>query len=129
MAAFPPDPGLGRAELPLLLQLQQFFGGVGTISKSSNYNRVIYSVSSIKDLTNNIIPLPPLVSASRFLKLPSPLPLTTVRAWGLLTQKAADFFLFKEVVDLMNKKAHLSTLASSWLETGQRLKEFIKFLI
>ena len=80
MAAFPPAPGLGSAELPLLLQLQQFFGGVGTISKSSNYNRVIYSVSSIKDLTNNIIPLPPLVSASRFLKLPSPLPLRTVRA-------------------------------------------------
>ena len=50
--------GLGKNELPLLLQLQQFFGGVGTISKSNTYNRVIYSVSSIKDLTNNIIPLP-----------------------------------------------------------------------
>ena len=80
--------GLGKNELPLLLQLQQFFGGVGTISKSNTYNRAIYSVSSINDLTNVIIP--------HFEKYP------------LLTQKAADFILFKQVLDLMNEKAHLS---------------------
>ena len=48
--------GLGKTELPLLLQLQQFFDGVGTISKSNTSNRAIYSVSSINDLTNVIIP-------------------------------------------------------------------------
>jgi len=28
--------------------------------------------------------------------------------YPLLTQKSADFLLFKQIVDLMNKKAHLS---------------------
>jgi hypothetical protein len=47
---------------------------------------VNYSVDSNKDLTNLI---------NHFEKYP------------LLTQKAADFILFKEVVKLMNNKAHL----------------------
>jgi len=64
--------GLHIRDLSLLLQLQQFFGGIGSIYKSKT--RVIYSVDGIKDLTTFIIP--------HFSKYP------------LLTQKAADFFLF-----------------------------------
>lgn len=71
-----------------MLQLQQFFGNVGTISKSKTRNIVTYSVSEIEALTNIIIP--------HFEK------------YQLLTQKAADFILFKRVVELKKEKAHLS---------------------
>lgn len=47
-----------------------------------------YTVSGIKDLVKFIIP--------HFLKYP------------LLTQKGADFILFKQIVELMENKAHLS---------------------
>jgi len=80
--------GVGKDDLSLLLQIKQFFGGIGSISTSKNRNMVIYSVSSIKDLTTTIIP--------HFEKYP------------LLTQKAADFILFKQVVELMRNKEHLS---------------------
>jgi len=78
--------GLHERDLDLLLQLQQFFGGIGSIGKSGNM--VFYSVSSVKDLTNTIIP--------HFLK------------YSLLTQKAADFLLFKTIVDLIFNKTHLT---------------------
>jgi hypothetical protein len=71
-----------------LLELQQLFGGCGSIIQSKNRNTVRFSVSDIKDLTTFIIP--------HFRKYP------------LLTQKAADFILFKQIVELMNNKAHLS---------------------
>ena len=77
--------GLHKRDLELVLQLQQFFGGIGSIGKSGNM--VFYSVSSVKDLTSTIIP--------HFLN------------YSLLTQKAADFLLFKAVVDLIINKAHL----------------------
>nr|YP_010991042.1 LAGLIDADG endonuclease [Pappia fissilis]WOX61315.1 LAGLIDADG endonuclease [Pappia fissilis] len=78
--------GLHERDLDLLLQVQQFFGGIGSIGQSGNM--VFYSVSSVKDLTNTIIP--------HFLK------------YSLLTQKAADFLLFKAIVDLILNKVHLT---------------------
>ena len=57
-----------------------------------------YSVSSVKDLVKTIIP--------HFLKYP----LVHLRndKQMLLTQKGADFILFKQIVDLMENKAHLT---------------------
>ena len=80
--------GLHKRDLALLLQVQKFFGGIGSLGKSGNM--VFYSVSSVKDLTNTIIP--------HFTKYP------------LLTQKAADFLLFKAIVDLIitPEKVHLT---------------------
>ena len=78
--------GLHERDLALLLQVQQFFGGIGSIGQSGSM--VFYSVSSVKDLTNTIIP--------HFLK------------YTLLTQKAADFLLFKTIVSLINNKVHLT---------------------
>jgi len=78
--------GLHISDLDLLLQIQQFFGGIGSIGKSGKMS--FYSVSSIKDLTNIIIP--------HFEK------------YCLLTQKAGDFILFRNIVKLMNNKNHLS---------------------
>jgi hypothetical protein len=78
--------GLNQRDLDLLLQIQQYFGGIGSIGKSDDM--VFYSISSAKDLINIIIP--------HFDK------------YNLLTQKAADFLLFKSIVDLIINKNHLT---------------------
>lgn len=82
--------GLHERDLDLLLQVQKFFGGIGSINKSQNRDVVIYSVVGNKDLISIIIP--------HFEK------------YSLLTQKAADFILFQRVIELMSKKAHLEGL-------------------
>jgi hypothetical protein len=79
---------LHKRDLNLLLQLQDFFSGTGSISISKTRHSVAYSVKSIKDITTIIIP--------HFFK------------YKLLTQKAADFILFTKIVKLINTKAHLT---------------------
>ena len=63
-------------------------GGVGNIANLGK-DGILYQVTSLQDLTNVIIP--------HFDKYP------------LITQKKADFELFKRVVDIMNRKGHLSS--------------------
>jgi hypothetical protein len=72
----------------LLEKIQSFFSGVGDIKNVSTRDSVIYNVTKIKDITTVIIP--------HFDK------------YYLFTQKRADFLLFSSVVELMNKKEHLS---------------------
>jgi hypothetical protein len=72
----------------LLEQIQCFFDGVGTIRNIAVRGTVVYTVTKIKDIITVIVP--------HFLKNP------------LLTQKRSDFELFKWVVQLMDKKEHLS---------------------
>ena len=57
--------------------------------KNDPQSEISFRVNSLQDLTNIIIP--------HFLIYP------------LLTQKAADFYLFKQVTELMKNKAHLTT--------------------
>ena len=78
--------GLHKRDLSLLLQIKQFFNNIGSIGKSGDM--VYYSVSKIDDLINIIIP--------HFSNYP------------LITQKAADFLLFKKVVYLIKNKEHLT---------------------
>lgn len=66
----------------------QFFFGVGKIATDDKNDLVFYTVNSIIDLTNVIIP--------HFLNNP------------LLTHKQADFLLFKLAVDSINCKQHLN---------------------
>jgi hypothetical protein len=73
--------------LELLLNIKSFFG-VGNIVISQSTGSAIYSVKSVKDIYSVIIP--------HFCKYP------------LLTQKAADFFLFKNIVELIVQKQHLT---------------------
>ena len=68
----------------LLRKIQSFFG-VGIISERINRNTVVYSVQSYKDIVNVILP--------HFDKYP------------LITQKKADYLLFKQAVNLLNFKA------------------------
>ena len=79
---------LHKRDLNLLLQMQDFFSGTGSINISKTRQSVTYSVKSIKNITTIIIP--------HFLK------------YNLLTQKAADFILFNKIVRLINTKAHLT---------------------
>ena len=66
---------------PLILAIQNYFGGIGYISKPSKASTVEFRVSTLKDLVGVIIP--------HFDKYP------------LITQKQGDFLLFKEAIDLL----------------------------
>jgi hypothetical protein len=79
--------GLHAKDLALLNRIQSFFG-VGKISIRKSDGSVHYNVASLKDLINVIIP--------HFNKYP------------LITQKQADFLLFKSIIDLINNKEHLT---------------------
>lgn len=72
-------------------QIQEFFGGIGSVFSSDNLGSTVdpyFSVSSVKDLINIIIP--------------------HFERYYLLTKKAEDFLLLKIIVELINNKAHLS---------------------
>ena len=76
---------LHKKDLALLERVQAFYG-VGTIIKG--IDSVCFSVQSIKDLRNVIIP--------HFDRYP------------LVGEKQADFLLFKSIVELMYKQKHLT---------------------
>ena len=80
--------GLHSKDLALLLQIKEILG-CGIIVKNDNLDEVSFRVNSFQDLTKIIIP--------HFSNYP------------LLTQKSADFKLFKKVIELMLNKAHLTT--------------------
>jgi len=62
--------------------------GVGSVRILKSQNAINYTVSRIGDLNNVII--------SHFIKYP------------LISQKRADFELFKSIVEIMNRKGHLT---------------------
>ena len=66
--------------------IRAYFGGVGSITKQSK-DSVQFRVNSLKDLA---------VVIDHFAKCP------------LITQKRADFELLKQVVEIMNRKEHLT---------------------
>nr|ATI20534.1 hypothetical protein [Juglanconis juglandina] len=68
----------------LLRKIQSYFG-LGIISERLSLNKVVYSVQSYKDIINVIIP--------HFDQYP------------LVTQKKADYLLFKQAINLLNLKA------------------------
>lgn len=75
--------GLHNRDLSLLLQIRDFFGGIGNIYKSpQKINYIIYSNKDLLILINHLENYP------------------------LLTQKGGDFLLFKKVVELIENKAH-----------------------
>lgn len=78
---------LHKKDLNLLCLLQQYLGGIGSIHSTSNRDVVNYSIDSINDLNKLIVHL---------------------EKYPLLSQKAADFLLFKRAVELFNEKAHLT---------------------
>lgn len=79
--------GLHVKDLALIYLMQKCLGNIGTIHSDYKRKKVIYSIDSIKHLMKLVIYLD---------------------KYPLLTQKAADFILFKKVVKLMSNKAHLT---------------------
>ncbi|KAF5868396.1 putative intron-encoded endonuclease [Botrytis fragariae] len=79
--------GLHTKDLNVLYLLQQHLGGIGSIHLAKKRDIVNYSIDSIEDLNKLILYLD---------------------KYPLLTQKAADFLLFKQAVKLVNNKAHLT---------------------
>lgn len=73
----------------LMLQIQEYFGGIGYISNPNKNSMVEFRVSTMKDIINVIIP--------HFDNYP------------LLTKKYTDYMFFKNIVKLMLEKEH-STL-------------------
>ena len=70
----------------LLLRRIKYYFGIGIISEYESSNKVVYSVQSLRDIVNVIIP--------HFDKYP------------LITQKNADYLLFKQAINLLNSKVH-----------------------
>jgi hypothetical protein len=79
--------GLHKGDLALLEMIRASLGGVGNITKQGN-DLIRFRVSSTKDLK---------VIIDHFNKYP------------LITQKRADFELFKMIVDIISRKEHLTT--------------------
>nr|QDH07189.1 LAGLIDADG endonuclease [Ophiocordyceps sinensis] len=73
----------------LILKIQEYFGGIGYVSSPNKNSTVEFRVSTVKDITNVIIP--------QFDNYP------------LLTKKYSDYGFFKEIIKLMLEKEH-STL-------------------
>jgi hypothetical protein len=88
---------LHKKDLELLKRIQSFFGGIGSIDRKGE-DILQFRIFSIEQITNIIIP--------HFDK------------YQLLTQKKADFELFKLVVKIMNQKRHL---------TQEGLEEIVNF--
>jgi competence protein ComGF len=72
----------------LLEQIQAFFC-VGTVTSRKTRNTAVYEVQSFEELTKVIIP--------HFDKYP------------LITQKQADFILFKSIMESLNRKEQSTT--------------------
>ena len=79
--------GLHKKDYYVLSQLQFFLSGAGTIYLVRKGEFVNYIISSIKDLNKLIVYL---------------------EKYPLLTQKSADLLLFKQIIKLINNKAHLT---------------------
>jgi len=78
---------LHKKDMRILEDLQAYFGGAGSITKSGE-NTFKYRIESLELISNLVIP--------HFDKYP------------LVTQKLADYLLFKSVVEMMIAKEHLT---------------------
>lgn len=81
--------GLHSKDLALIKEIQFFFNGLGKVYLQEESNIAVFRIKSIKDLAQYVIP--------HFDRYP------------LLTQKRADYLLFKQVVDLVFRKDHLTS--------------------
>lgn len=69
-------------DLELLEKIQLFFKGVGTINERKTRNGVIYTISYLSELVDVLIP--------------------HFEAYALVTNKQADFILFRDIVNILN---------------------------
>lgn len=82
------DIYLDKKDLPILLLIQQFFGGVGSIVIDEKRNKASYNVNKLSDFIDYIIP--------HFERYP------------LQSTKFINYIVWKTIIALMVNKAHLS---------------------
>jgi len=80
--------GLHQKDLPLLLAIQSYFKGIGTVVVDSKTKMAFFKVRSTKDLLDVIIP--------------------HFNTYPLLTKKRIDFILWCRVVNIMETGGHLT---------------------
>lgn len=80
--------GLHSKDLALIEDIQSFFNGAGKIYLLNDSKMVFFRIKSVKEIAQYVIP--------HFDKYP------------LLSQKRADYLLFKEVIGLILRKEHLT---------------------
>ena len=79
---------LHKREVPLLCNIQKFFGGVGSINTALSRNSARFTISSKSDLVSKVLP--------------------HFDAYKLQGNKLKNYLIFKEIVLLMKSKAHLT---------------------
>lgn len=79
---------LHKREVPLLSSIQKFFGGAGSINTALSRNSARFSISSKSDLINKVLP--------------------HFNAYKLQGNKLKNYLIFREIVLLINSKAHLT---------------------
>lgn len=89
---------LHEIDRDLLLSVQAFFGGIGSISKINSRSTVEFRVNKINDLINVIIP--------------------HFENWMLKTNKRTDFLIFATIVKLLSENKH---------KTQQGLQEILNY--
>jgi len=80
---------LHSRELALLYKIQDFFGGVGNVNKSSTRSLARYSVVKISDLVNNVFP--------------------HFTNFELVGSKQPNFIVWSKILTLVNSKSHLTS--------------------
>ena len=78
--------GLHIKELPLLIEIKNYFNGIGYITLDSKNGVASFNVRSKEDIVNYIIP--------------------HFNSFPLLTQKRVDFYLWCKIVDIMKNGGH-----------------------
>ena len=73
-----------KKDLPLLIDIQDYFEGVGNIVEDKKKDSVEFRVSSLKDLSTNIFP--------------------HLDKYCLKTQKYGDYLLLKKIIEKKNQK-------------------------
>lgn len=89
---------LHEMDRDLLLSVQEFFGGIGYISKINNRSAVEFRVSKISDIVNVIIP--------------------HLEKYSLKTNKKTDFSIFSSIIKLLLENKH---------KTPEGLQEIINY--
>ena len=77
-----------KKDVEVLRLIQDYFGGMGLVKNRETRNSCVFRVRSLNEIMTGIIP--------HFDKYP------------LITQKRADYLLFKEVILMMERKEHLT---------------------
>jgi LAGLIDADG endonuclease. len=79
---------LHKKDLDLLKSIKAYFGGVGIISENKSKNMCAFRVSSPKQILEQILPY--------------------FDKYSLVTKKYIDYLLFKNIVEIMLNKIHLT---------------------